>query len=69
MSVHPDFRDLVERARAQGWRIERLQNSHLRLTPPDPAKRAVVISSTPRGPGGAKRAIAGDLRRSGLVVR
>lgn len=42
------YRDLFDAAREQGWRVERLANSHHRFVPPDPKMPIVVVSSTPR---------------------
>jgi len=55
-------RELIRRAKGQGWTAERTGNDHLRFTHPD-ASRPGYASSTP-GDWRAPRKILADLRRA-----
>ena len=57
--------DLIDRARAQGWKVEWTGGNHLRFYPSDRSKPVVHASGT----ASDKRALLNlraDLRKSGL---
>lgn len=57
--------DLIERARSQGWTVERTKSSHWKFVPPDKTKKIVIVSGTPSDPRSRKNDMA-LLKRSGL---
>ena len=67
MTRRREVERLARIARAQGWRVERLANSHYRFIPPDPSKPMTVTGGTPSDRNFIRRLVA-DLRRLGLKV-
>ncbi len=67
MTRRHEVEKLARLARAQGWRVERLANSHFRFIPPDSSKRMTVAGGTPSDRNFIRRLVA-DLRRLGLKV-
>jgi hypothetical protein len=64
-----DLEELFDRAKAQGWTVERTMKSHFKLYPPDPTKPMVVCSGTPSNPKSAMTITIGRMRRSGFKDR
>lgn len=60
------LRDLIEKAQAQGFRLERGENA-FKLIPPDKSKAIVTISSTPSDCN-VYWEMRRQLRKSGMVV-
>lgn len=67
MTRRHEVERLARIARSQGWRVERLNNSHYRFIPPDPSKPMTVTGGTPSDRNFIRRLLA-DLRRLGLQV-
>lgn len=65
MTRRHEIERLARLARAQGWRVEKLANSHYRFIPPDPSKPMTVTGGTPSDRNFIRRLVA-DLRRLGL---
>lgn len=65
MTRRHEIEKLARLARAQGWRVEKLANSHYRFIPPDPSKPMTVTGGTPSDRNFIRRLVA-DLRRLGL---
>lgn len=65
--VPKDYRDVIEAAEAQGFRLERRPGGHLALYAPTPPGM-VIFGSSPRDGGRhSKRKVIADLRRHGFV--
>jgi hypothetical protein len=67
-STNSDFRVLVEKARAQGFRVELTKGGHYKFTPPDPAQRVFYAASTPSRPSRFIQHVRRDLRSRGAVI-
>jgi len=65
MSLKKDMKQLVKKARAQGWEVTPTRNGHIRFRSPD--GHLIFGASTPSEYRGMKNKIA-DLRRAGLKV-
>lgn len=65
MTRRHEVERLARIACAQGWRVEKLANSHYRFIPPDRSKRMTVTGGTPSDRNFIRRLVA-DLRRLGL---
>jgi hypothetical protein len=63
-----DFRDLVAKARAQGFIVEYTSGGHWKFTPPDQTKRVFYCSSTPNRPERFIKNVKRDLRSRGAQV-
>ena len=59
------FRDIMNAAKTQGWRIERTSKGHWQFIPPVKGQPIVVTSGTPSDHRETKNFLS-DMRRSGL---
>ncbi len=62
--MNVDWKKLVKEAERQGWTVEVIRKG-LKLIPPDPTKKIVVVHGTPSDQRAIRNKIA-DLRREGL---
>ncbi len=61
------FRDIVEAAKQQGWRIEQTGKGHWKFVPPNRKVRMFFTGGTPSDNRWIKK-VRSDLRRLGLQV-
>lgn len=67
-STNSDFRALVEKAKAQGFKVEMTHGGHYKFTPPDPTQRVFYAASTPNRPRRFIQHVRRDLRSRGAVI-
>ena len=63
-----DFRILVERAKAAGFRVELSKNSHWKFVPPDKKHGIFYASNTPNRPERFILNVRKDLMRRGVQI-
>jgi len=63
-----DFRVLVEKARAQGFRVELTNGHHWKFTPPDPNQGVFYAASSPNRPSRFIRNVKRDLKSRGARI-
>lgn len=47
MKVDSKWRDLFHELTVQGWEVRPTNSNHIKLIPPDAAKRVVIVAGTP----------------------
>ena len=67
-SQSSDVRNLIDKAKDAGWRVEFTANNHVRLYPPDPSKPSVGTGMSKSMDPHALKNFRAALRRSGLDV-
>ena len=64
---HADFREIMNAALQQGWKVEKTGKSHWKFIPPDKTQSIYIASGSPSDHRWAKT-MRTELRRRGLVI-
>jgi len=65
--METDFDKVLEKARDQGWRVDRTKKGHWRFLSPDRTQPPIYFSGTPSDHRSIRNLVA-QLRRAGLDV-